>query len=641
MKQIILGTAGHIDHGKTTLIKALTGTDTDRLKEEKERGITIELGFAHLSLDNGQEVGIVDVPGHEKFVRHMVAGATGIDLVALVVAADEGVMPQTREHLEICELLQVKHGLVVLTKIDLVEDGDWLDLVKEDIYDFLQGTFLASAAIVPVSAVTGDGLSLLLHELESLCEIVEARSTGGDFRLAVDRVFTMKGFGTVVTGTAIAGKVMTGDTLFVYPQQLKTKVRGIQVHNREVNEGLSGQRTAINLQGLEKAALERGNVLATPESLISSYMVDVRFQHLENAPRALRNRAKVRFHTGTSEIMGTLVLLDTDELTPGEKGYAQLRLDKPVVVRSGDRFVLRSYSPMRTIGGGQILHPTPNKRKRLVDSTLQTLAILENQEPLEIVKLYLKDAGFAGIGERELTILANVPEKRLRRLLQDLMSRGEAIQFDREAQRFIHKDIYTNLTQLLRGQLEEFHQREPLRSGMNKEEIFARMPRGVDAKLFNELMQRLTRAGEIVQEKDSVRLSSHQVALVGKQEMVREKIESIYRKAGLQPPFFREVAQSLGVSDGEARQILNWMLEQGVLIKVKEDMYFHHASLGDLKNRLLDIFAGQEEITTPQFKELTQTTRKYTIPLLEFLDATRFTIRVGDVRRLRQKKSRS
>ena len=638
MKQIILGTAGHIDHGKTTLIKALTGTDTDRLKEEKERGITIELGFAHLSLANGQEVGIVDVPGHEKFVRHMVAGATGIDLVALVVAADEGVMPQTREHLEICELLKVKHGLVVLTKTDLVEDGDWLDLVREDIYDFLQGTFLASAAIVPVSAVTGDGLSLLLHELERLCELVEARSTGGDFRLAVDRVFTMKGFGTVVTGTAIAGKVMTGDTLFVYPQQLKTKVRGIQVHNREVNEAGSGQRTAINLQGLEKAALERGNVLATPESLISSYMVDVRFQHLENAPRALRNRAKVRFHTGTSEIMGTLVLLDTDALTPGEKGYAQLRLDKPVVVRSGDRFVLRSYSPMRTIGGGQILHPTPNKRKRLVDSTLQTLAILERQEPLEIVKLYLKDAGFAGIGERELTILANVPEKRLRRLLQDLMSRGEAIQFDREAQRFIHKDIYTNLTQLLRGQLEEFHQREPLRSGMNKEEIFARMPRGVDAKLFNELMQRLTRAGEIVQEKDSVRLSSHQVALVGKQEMVREKIESIYRKAGLQPPFFREVAQSLGVSDGEARQILNWMLEQGVLIKVKEDMYFHHASLGDLKNRLLDIFAGQEEITTPQFKELTQTTRKYTIPLLEFLDATRFTIRVGDVRRLRHKK---
>jgi len=637
MKQIILGTAGHIDHGKTTLIKALTGIDTDRLKEEKERGITIELGFAHLRLANGQELGIVDVPGHEKFVRHMVAGATGIDLVVLVVAADEGVMPQTREHLEICELLKVKYGLVVLTKSDLVEDGDWLGLVKEDVHDFLQGTFLASATVVPVSAVTGDGLPLLLEELRRICELVEARSSSGDFRLAVDRVFTMKGFGTVVTGTAISGKVMTGDTLFVYPQQHKAKVRGIQVHNREVDEAFSGQRTAINLQGLEKAALERGNVLATPASLISSYMVDVRLQHLANAPRVLKNRAKVRFHSGTSEITGTLILLDTDELAPGESGYAQLRLDKAVVVRSGDRFVLRSYSPMRTIGGGQILHPTPIKRKRMVAATLQSLAILQRAEPHETVDLHLEDAGYAGIGERELSILANVPEKQLRRLLQDLMSRGTAIQFDREAHRFVHKNALTKLTQLLRDQLDAFHRREQLRAGMNKEELFARMPAGVDAKLFNELMQRQVRAGDIVQEKDLVRLSSHQVALGGNQEKVREKIESTYRKSGLQPPFFREVAQSLGVSDGEARQILLWMLEQGVLVKVKEDMYFHRASLDDLKDRLLDFFQGREEITTPQFKELTQTTRKYTIPLLEFLDTTRFTIRVGDARRLRYK----
>ena len=638
MKQIILGTAGHIDHGKTTLIKALTGIDTDRLKEEKERGITIELGFAHLRLSNGQELGIVDVPGHEKFVRHMVAGATGIDLVVLVVAADEGVMPQTREHLEICELLKVKHGLVVLTKTDLVEDEDWLELVKEDIRDFLQDTSMASAVIVSVSAVTGEGLSLLVKELERLCELVEARSSSGDFRLAVDRFFTMKGFGTVVTGTAISGKVITGDTLYVYPQQLKTKVRGVQVHNREVNEAVSGQRTAINLQGLEKAVLERGNVLATPDSLISSYMVDVRLQHLENAPRALKNRAKVRFHAGTNEIMGTLIILDADELTPGASGYAQLRLDKPVAVRYGDRFVLRSYSPMRTIGGGQVLHPAPVKRKRMVEATLQTLAILERGEPAEIVELHLEDAGFTGIGERELSMLANVPEKQLRRLLQDLTSRGKSIQFDRERHRFVHRDVLGKLAQLLMGKLEGFHRREPLRAGMNKEELFARMPGGVDAKLFNELTQRLAREDNIIQEKDLVRLASHQVALAGKQEKVREKIESIYREAGLQPPFFREVAQSLGVPDGEARQILNWMLEQGLLVKVKEDMYFHHANLEALKGRLIEFFDGWEEITTPQFKELTRTTRKYTIPLLEFLDATRFTIRVGDVRRLRQKK---
>jgi selenocysteine-specific elongation factor len=445
MKQIILGTAGHIDHGKTTLIKALTGIDTDRLKEEKERGITIELGFAHLALPNGQELGIVDVPGHEKFVRHMVAGATGIDLVALVVAADEGVMPQTREHLEICELLKVKQGIVILTKTDLVEDADWLELVKEDIQDFLQGTFLASAPIISVSAVTGDGLDSLLNHLQSLCDAVEARSSSGDFRLAVDRVFTMKGFGTVITGTAISGKVKTGSTLFVYPQMLKTKVRGIQVHNREVSEAVSGQRTAINLQGLEKAALERGNVLATPESLIASFMVDVRLQHLETAPRVLKNRAKVRLHTGTNEELGTLILLDTDELKPGASGYAQVRMDRPVVVRSGDRFVLRSYSPMRTIGGGQILHPAPKKRKRMVADTLESLAILQKGESGAMAELYLRDAGFTGIGERELSTLANITVKQLRRLLQELMSRGEVIQFDRETPRFVHRDVLRNL----------------------------------------------------------------------------------------------------------------------------------------------------------------------------------------------------
>lgn len=641
MKQIILGTAGHIDHGKTTLIKALTGIDTDRLKEEKERGITIELGFAHLQLPDGQELGIVDVPGHEKFVRHMVAGATGIDLVALVVAADEGVMPQTREHLEICELLQVKQGIVVLTKTDLVEDTDWLELVEEDIRDFLQGTFLASASIIPVSAASGDGLPRLLEELQSLCVSVEGRSSSGDFRLAVDRVFSMRGFGTVITGTAISGKVKTGDTLFVYPQQFKAKVRGIQVHNREVSEAISGQRTAINLQGVEKAALERGNVLAAPESLISSYMVDVRYQHLADAPRVIKNRAKVRFHTGTSEVMGTFILLDNDELTPGARAYAQLRLDKPIAVRSGDRFVLRSYSPMRTIGGGQILHPTPKKRRRKMADTLEALTVLDGGGPSEMVELYLKDSGSGGIAERELTILANVTDKELRRLLQDLMSRGEVIQFDRESHRFVHREVLNKLTQMIKEQLEEFHRRQPLRSGMSKEELFARMPGGVDAKLFNEIIQRLARNDDIVQEKDLVRLSSHKVALAGMQQKVREKLESIYRQAGLQPPFFREVAQSLGVSDGEARQILNWMLEQGLLVKVKEDMYFHRGVLEELRQRLLDFFGEQEEITTSQFKELTQTSRKYTIPLLEFLDTTRFTIRVGDVRRLRHKKPRS
>ncbi|MFH0845164.1 MAG: selenocysteine-specific translation elongation factor, partial [Pseudomonadota bacterium] len=313
MKQVILGTAGHIDHGKTSLIKALTGIDTDRLKEEKERGITIELGFAHIQLPGGQILGIVDVPGHEKFVKNMVAGATGIDLVALIIAADEGVMPQTREHLEICQLLKIRHGLVVLTKMDMVE-REWIDMVKEDVSEFLSGTFLANSPIVEVSAVTGEGIQELIRILDAMVQEIPERDVGNFFRLPIDRVFTMKGFGTVVTGTTISGQIRSGDEVTIYPMGVPSRIRGIQVHNREVNQVRSGLRTAINLQGIEKAQIERGHIVATKDTLRSAYVVDVLLELLPAAPQKLKNRAKVRFHSGTSEIISTVVLLDRDEL---------------------------------------------------------------------------------------------------------------------------------------------------------------------------------------------------------------------------------------------------------------------------------------------------------------------------------------
>ncbi|MFP5212731.1 MAG: selenocysteine-specific translation elongation factor, partial [Acidobacteriota bacterium] len=363
MKQVILGTAGHIDHGKTSLIRALTGIDTDRLKEEKLRGITIELGFAHMELPGGERLGIVDVPGHERFVKHMVAGATGIHLVALVIAADEGVMPQTREHMEICELLQVKKGLVVLTKIDMVEDPDWVEMVREDVAEFMKGTFLEGAPIIPVSAVTGEGIDELKQTLALLYSQVQPRSTEGPFRLPVDRVFSMRGFGTVVTGTSMSGRVRIGDQVTIYPMEQKTKVRGLQVHSEEVQEVLPGQRTAINLQGLERAAIERGNVIATPGTLAPTHMVDVHMEMLSSSPRPLKHRAKIRFHTGTAEHLGTVVLLDREELAQGTKAFVQVRLDHPIAVLRGDRFVMRSYSPVQTIGGGTILHPLPRKHK--------------------------------------------------------------------------------------------------------------------------------------------------------------------------------------------------------------------------------------------------------------------------------------
>ncbi|MGE5840291.1 MAG: selenocysteine-specific translation elongation factor [Deltaproteobacteria bacterium] len=393
MKQIILGTAGHIDHGKTSLVKAMTGIDTDRLKEEKERGITIELGFAHLELPSGQILGIVDVPGHEKFVKHMVAGATGVDLVALVIAADEGVMPQTREHLEICQLLKVKKGLVVLTKIDMV-DQEWLDLVKEDVSNFLSETFLAGAPIAPVSSVTGQGIKELVAMLDSMVKEIPERETSGFFRLPVDRVFTMKGFGTVVTGTTISGLVRTGDEITVYPQGLVARIRGIQVHGREVEEVSAGLRTAINLQGVEKEQIERGNVVATKDSLRPTRMADVVLHHLKSSPRKLKNRAKVRFHTGTSEIISTVVLLDRDELNLGDTCFAEIRLEEPVAVLARDRYVLRSYSPVRAIAGGEILNAGPQKKKRFSEAALTELNVLNSGNLSEITEQFVLASRF-------------------------------------------------------------------------------------------------------------------------------------------------------------------------------------------------------------------------------------------------------
>ena len=408
MKQVILGTAGHIDHGKTSLIRALTGIDTDRLKEEKLRGITIELGFAYMDLPGGDRLGIVDVPGHERFVKHMVAGATGIDLVALVIAADEGVMPQTREHMEICELLRVQKGLVVLTKIDLVDDPDWLEMVQEDVVTFLDGS-----PIIRVSAATGEGLDDLKHALAKLVAEAQTRSSDGPFRLPVDRVFSMRGFGTVVTGTSAAGRLRIGDSVMVYPMQHKTKVRGLQVHNEEVQEIYAGQRTAVNLQAVERALIQRGNVVATPGALVPTHLLDVELELLSSAPRPLKHRAKVRFHTGTAEHLATAVLLDREELKPGEKAFAQIRLDQPTTALRGDRFVLRSYSPVQTIGGGAILHPLPRKHKghgRLEAAV--ALSALVDGDNEEVIMWHVLDAGWAGVTVDELQVRTNTPFRR-------------------------------------------------------------------------------------------------------------------------------------------------------------------------------------------------------------------------------------
>ena len=635
MKQIILGTAGHIDHGKTSLIKAVSGIDTDRLKEEKQRGITIELGFASLDLPNGQHVGIVDVPGHEKFVKNMVAGATGIDIVAMVIAADEGVMPQTREHMEICTLLGVQHGFVVMTKTDMV-DEEWLELAIDDIQSFTQDSFLEGQPIVPVSSVTGDGIPKFIETLQAICAAVPERKQTGLFRLPVDRVFTMKGFGTVITGSLVSGKIAVGETIAIYPSLIKSKVRGIQVHNQSVNEALAGQRTAINFQGLDMAAVNRGDVLARPDTLSPSYMADLSFQYLSSAAKPLKSRTRIRFHTGTSEIMGNLILLDRDELLPGDTAAVQVRLDTPVTLVKEDRYVIRSYSPVRTIGGGQILNPIPTKHKRFRTEITDALNDLETMSPEGVIGFHARQAGFRGTEHNELRLVTNLPDKKLDTATSALLSRRDLIMVDRERRLYVHADTYAYLRQMVLDQLATYHAKNPLKAGMPREELRSKFPAHIHPKLAPQVLNQMLKNEELAAEEDTIRLPAHRVSLAVDQSQLREKIVQAYQRGGITPPYFKEICQSLNVEARDARDVLQLLVEENELIKVKEDLYFQHGAIDDLKKRLVAFLKDNGAISTPEFKEMTGASRKYVIPLAEYFDANNVTIRVGDTRQLRK-----
>jgi len=635
LKQIILGTAGHIDHGKTSLIKAITGIDTDRLKEEKLRGITIELGFAFLDLPSGQHLGIVDVPGHEKFVKNMVAGATGIDIVTMVIAADEGVMPQTREHMEICTLLGVKHGFVVLTKIDLV-DEEWLELVVDDIRNFTQGTFLEDRPIIPVSSTTGQGIPELIEALDKASTEVSPRSSAGLFRLPVDRVFTMKGFGTVITGTLISGRVRVGDTIMVYPLNITSKVRGIQVHNQSVNTADAGMRTAINFQGLEKAAVNRGDVLALPGDLKPSYMVDVSIHFLQSNKKPVKNRTRVRFHSGTSEVLGNLILLDTEELLPGESTVAQLRLDSPVAIVKDDRFVIRSYSPIRTIGGGHVLNPIPGKHKRFKPEVIKGLKGLVESTPEEIIDYHIKESLYRGVSYSDLKVMTNLPDKQLDQTMQNLLSKKTAVLADRENRIYVHQSSFEKLKQVASRCLDAYHKANPLKAGMPKEELKSKFPSPASTKLFNLTLGQMIKEKMVAAEENTVRLALHKVSLAVDQSDIREKILNVYKKSGLTPPYFKELSKALNVDSARARDVLMLLVDEGIIVKTKEDLYFYADIINDLKKRLVDFLLSHGEITTPQFKDMTGASRKFVIPLIEYFDAKNVTLRVGDIRKLRK-----
>ena len=634
MKHIILGTAGHVDHGKTSLIKALTNVDTDRLKEEKERGITIELGFAPLVLPNGEKIGIVDVPGHEKFVKNMVAGAGGIDLVALVIAADEGVMPQTREHFEICELLGIKRGIVALTKIDMV-DEDWLALVQEDVRSFFEGTFLEGAPIVPLSSVTGAGLPEFLQALSDIISTLDERTDSGLFRLPVDRVFTMKGFGTVVTGTLASGKIRVGDTVEIMPSGGQAKIRGIQVHNETAEVAQAGQRTAINLQGTDRTTIERGYVLTRPSTFETSDRLDIHMRYLASAGKKLKNRALVRFHTGTSETISRIILPDRDELEPGEETYAQVIPETPVVAMSGDRFVIRSYSPVTTVGGGEIMDPLAKKRRK--HSTPGEVEKLDQGTGEEKTDIILERAGLEGIPGLSLAIRTGLPPSEQEKILEKMLSGKKALLIDRDERRVISSRAYGDFQIRVLSEIAAYHEKYPLKEGISREELRSTLGGFIDPKLFNKAIKDLEDDKKIIAAKENVRIEGHAVNLKEDEAQLREEITGIYQNAGLTPPLTKELMEKFSGNRKAATDILNVMLSENVLVKLNEDMYFHREALDRLKEDYRALLIKDGKATPATFKELTGLSRKFIIPLMEYFDKTKLTIRVEDHRVLRER----
>jgi len=631
MKKIVLGTAGHIDHGKTTLIKKLTGTDCDRLKEEKKRGITIELGFAALSLPNGQKVGIVDVPGHEKFIKNMVAGAGGIDGVILVIAADEGVMPQTREHLDICSLLSVKYGIIALTKADLV-DMEWLALVTEDLQKTVKNTFLEKAPIVPVSAASGTGIDKIVDAISAMVANIPERPSSGTARLPVDRVFSMKGFGTVVTGTLSAGKLKVGDEVEILPEKVRAKVRGVQVHGDTAETVTAGQRTALNLQGIDKTRISRGNLVCHPGTVLASRKIDIWFHHLSASSRPLKNRSRIRFHSGTSEILGRAVILGQDEIKPGENGFLQIFLEKTAPVFPGDSFVIRSYSPVYTIGGGKIMDCQPEKHKRLAKKTISALEILKQGSLQEKIHLFCQQADIRGTDFHQLQIRCGTNEKKFLVEMEKMLSQNEVVQFNKNPRQAVLASVLNDLEQDILKLLQDHHRKNPMKMGLLKEEIRTKLPKQTHPKLYSFVCERLLKNKKMMLTDEFLALPGHKPRLKTGQQTLKNRLLSLYKKSGITPPTRKELVEKIKADEKEVSDLLGLLTREKTLIKLSEEIYYEKTVLDTLVQKAVALMDEEGQLTIQRFKDLTGLSRKFMIPFFEYLDRTKITFRKGDIR---------
>ncbi len=636
LKSVILGTAGHIDHGKSSLVQALTGTDPDRLKEEKERGITIDLGFANISYPDGMSVGIVDVPGHERLIKNMLAGAGGIDIVLMAIAADEGIMPQSREHLAICELLKIKSGIIVITKADLV-NSEWLEMVIDEVKGFAGGTLLQDAPVIAVSAKTGMNIDALKEVIRQASLNVESKLTEGLFRLPIDRVFTLKGFGTVVTGTALSGTISVDSLIEILPANIRTKVRGLQSHGRSVDRAYAGQRIGVNLQGVERESLKRGDMVVTPDRFVPTYAMDAKLEMLKDAP-PLKSRSLVHFYTGTAETIARIIIYDKEEIKAGDAWYCQFRLQEPVIALSADRYIIRRFSPLQTIGGGEILDPHPVKRKK--KEGINDLIAIEKGSLRERIEIKVRMSHLSGclLSEIEGWIQGNIPE--IRSSVEEMLKQGILAQkTEAKGQRdethqpsyLFHRTAFQTFKDALISGLKKFHSENPLKQGMTKEQLRSGIAAGQTD--IDRLFDMTAQIEDVVAEGGVFRLKGFKAALSDVDEGLKSRIIALLNKGGFQPPTKEELAGQLSINEKELSDLLKFMTKQAALVRINDSMFVTTGQYNKMIGLLRDFYSRKKEMSVAEFRDILGTSRKYAVPFLEYLDSNKITLRVGDIRK--------
>ncbi len=629
MENIIIGTAGHIDHGKTTLIKALTGRETDRLAEEKKRGISIELGFTYFDLPSGRRAGIIDVPGHERFIKNMLAGVGGIDIVILAIAADEGIMPQTQEHLNILNLLQVKTGLIALTKSDMV-DEEWIEMVTEEVREAVADTFLADAPIIPVSSTKKTGIDKLIEQIDILTTRVKTRDNTKPFRLPIDRVFTITGFGTVITGTLVEGSINVEDTAMIYPGSNIVKIRSLEVHDSKVEMAYAGQRVAVNLSNIKKLQISRGDVLAEVDSLQDTMMLDGKITLLKDSPFPIKNKDRVHIYIGSSELLARVSLLDRDELLPGEEAYGQFILEEPIIAKPMDHIIIRFYSPMITIGGALILDANPPRRKRFKEDIIKELMLKEKGNPKDILLQFLSSQNLDFIPLENIYKNIGVSPKEIEIAYKSLLEEESIIMFKiNEGVFLIHKEVIRALIDRILSYLRDYHKKHSLKAGAPKEEVRSKFFGKTRTKIVEEIFKYMEGGGYLKIKEETIALKDFEVKLTAQQKSIADRIEEEFIKANCNPPRPETI-----INNKVEEQVFQALVDWDSLIKIGEEIYFHKATYENSIIILKEYLKAHKEINAAEFRDLLSTSRKFAIALLERFDQEKITKRVGDHRTL-------